>query len=119
MILNYFVGLSGTLIWGGINALQLITSTALFDIFIPDNCKPTFQFLKNMTKFDLLYDIYDPNSLLNYTETLPYNERFAELGLDTLSFFKLLGSLMLFCIALGSMQIARPTIFFLIRKYNL
>lgn len=103
MILNYVIGFSGSMLWGGINALQMVTSSSLFDIFLPDNCKPTFQFLKNMTKFDLLYDIYDPNSFMNYTETQPYNDRFESLGLDQLNFFVLLGSVMIFVVILMAM----------------
>ena len=118
MFVNYLIGLSGSLLWGSINALQIISSTALFDVVIPQDCVLTFQFLKNMTKFDLFYEIYDPNTLVGYTDTQPFNDRFESLGYESVGFFDLVGSVMVFVIYLISMQIARPLIMFLVRTLH-
>jgi len=69
IVINYVAGLSANLLWGGINALSLITSTALLKITIPTTAMPLFNFLKDMTKFDMFYDIYNPVEKMNFTET--------------------------------------------------
>ena len=62
----------------------------------------------NMTKFDMFYDIYDPNSLINFTETQPYNDRFDSLGMSSVGFFDVLGSVLIIIISTAIMQIVRP-----------
>ena len=95
MVINYATNFSANYLWGGINALQLITSTALFNVMIPDNSIIVFQYLKNMTKFDMFYDIYNPLEEWNleFTETQPYNDNFEELGMESVCFFDVLGGM--------------------------
>ena len=93
MVINYGVGFSANYLWGGINALQLITSTALFDVILPDMAIPVFQFLKNMTKFDMFYDIYNPLEGMEFTETQPFNDQFDGLGMSSLCYLDCLGSM--------------------------
>ena len=40
LIINYMIGLSAYLVFGGINCLQLVSFVALFSIIVPPNSLP-------------------------------------------------------------------------------
>ena len=45
LVVNYAVGLSANLIFGGINSLQIVGSLALFSIIVPPNSTKMVQFI--------------------------------------------------------------------------
>lgn len=101
VLLNNVNGLSGSILWGGINAMQLISCSALFNLVLPPNCNVVYQYLQNLTSFD----IYNPVAELEiggWTQTDPFNDNFANLGYGSLNFYDALGSIaiIILCILL-------------------
>lgn len=72
-----------------------------------------------MTKFDMFYDVYNPNELMNYTSTQPLNDRFFEMGLESTSFFDNLGSMTVLWVFNFFYQLLPPLIILVIRLLRL
>ena len=72
-----------------------------------------------MTKFDMFYDLWDPNEMMSYTTTQPLNDRFFEMGLESTSFLDNLGSMPVLWIANFFMQVIPPLIIVLVYLFKL
>lgn len=68
-----------------------------------------------MTKFDMFYDIYNPIENMNYTKTEPYNENFDDLGLGSLAFYDVLGSMMVVFLFTASCQMLAPLLLLFVK----
>ena len=65
----------GSILWGGINAMQIISCLALFSLVIPPNSEQVFDYIHNFSSFDP----YNPIEKLNisgFTKTGPLNDNF-------------------------------------------
>lgn len=93
IVLATFFNLSLQLLWGGINALQIIAHLPLNNVNFPSNAFQVFQFLAEVVSFDLFApaDYYD----FGFTETEPFNSNYEELGYETTNFLENLGSISL------------------------
>lgn len=45
LTVNYAVGMSVNLLWGGINSLQLVTVLAIYNVLVPPNSKSLMKFV--------------------------------------------------------------------------
>ena len=87
-------GFSIQFVIGSVNALQIISHLPLIDVLLTENSYYMYQVILALVGFDL----YDPFSRveLDFSETMPIFERFAEVGYDSCNFFTNIGSIALF-----------------------
>lgn len=80
-------------LWAMINALQLIIRVPLFTIEMPYNAQMFFKTLVSIASFDLLPVDFLNEFFFHFTETDPVSESFDEMGYETKSTIKNIGSL--------------------------
>ena len=92
-MLTYFLNVNMQAIWGGINAIQIISHLPLGNINFPLNTQRFYSFLVRIVSFD----IYSPTDYIDFgfTETAPFHSNFEWLGYETSNFYECIGSVLL------------------------
>ena len=97
--MSFAFGVSMQPLFDMINSLQITALLPLTSVVLPENAVSLFGVIMTIVAFDY-FPLYDPG----YTETEPYNEKFAWLGKDSINYVDGLGS---FLICLISLMIAQ------------
>ena len=72
--------------------MQLVAILSMYNVLLPQNSKKLIDFIHTMVTFDMIYDIYDPTSAIEFSETPAFNQNFCEVALCSLGFYDALGS---------------------------
>ena len=65
----------------------------------------------------MFYDVWDPRTLLNITQTEAFNSNFEDMGISSLGFIDVLGSMPVLMLIMILGQILPPILMALLRKY--
>ena len=93
-------------IWGGVNAIQLISHLPLFEINFPANTIDLFNFLAQIASFD----IFPPTERFDFdlSETEAQSQGFELLDYESVNYYDSLGSIVLIFILLVARILIQP-----------
>lgn len=95
LIANYIFGLSSQMLWGGINAMQVICASALFQVTLPGNTQPLYSYIQSLTSFDFYNPIDTLSNWFGFSETDPYSDNFDSLGFGSINYYDSIGGLII------------------------
>lgn len=99
--LNLMLAASMQLLWGLINSLQLLVRTPLMNLNFPLSTKLFFNNFVMVTNFDILPSQELNAYFFNFHESDEFNERFSEMGYDSLNCIDNIGSYLYYLIIIG------------------
>ena len=113
--MSFAFGVSMQPLFDMINSLQITALLPLTSVVLPENAVSLFGVIMTIVAFDY-FPLYDPG----YTETEPYNEKFAWFGKDSINFIDGLGSFLicLFILMLAQTLLIIGIYFGIIRMFE-
>lgn len=108
LIANYGFGLSSQMLWGGINAMQVICVSALLQVTLPGNTQPLYSYIQSLTSFDFYNPIDTLSKWFGFSETDPYSDNFDSLGFGSINYYDSMGGLIIIIASVTLFQVLAP-----------